>query len=63
MKINGELAVVFRETIIERDLTIKEAAQLLHRSETVVNMILRGEHVGPKTLRRIERAFPELTTA
>lgn len=62
MKVNGELAQIFRDEIIEQDLTIKEVARMMNRSTSTVHEILRGGLVGAKTLKRIEKVFPKLVS-
>ncbi len=57
-KSNGVLAAAFRAEIETRDLAIKEVAAMIHRSESRVFAVLRGEKVGRKTIRQIEIAFP-----
>lgn len=59
-KVNGELAKALRAEIETQDLTMKEVAAKIHRSQTVVFVILRGEHVSRKTLRQVELAFPQV---
>lgn len=59
-KANGVLAKALRDEINRRDLTIKEAAALIHRSDQVVYTLLRGEKVGKRTLTQVEIAFPQV---
>ena len=59
-KVNGVLAEAFRSEIYLQDLTIKEVAGMIHRSETVVYTILRGDKVGDRTIKQVEKAFPSV---
>ena len=59
-KSNGVLASALRAEIYRRDLTIKEVAVLIHRSDRVVNKLLAGERVGDKTIVQVEIAFPSV---
>jgi uncharacterized membrane protein len=59
-KVNGELAKALRDEIETQDLTIKEVASRIHRSPSVVFVVLRGEKVSRKTIRQIELAFPQV---
>jgi predicted transcriptional regulator len=59
-KVNGVLAKALRDEIETQDLTIKEVANRIHRSSSVVFVVLRGEKVSRKTIRQIELAFPQV---
>lgn len=57
-KTNGVLAKALRIEINQRDLSIKEVAVLIHRSEPVVFKLLSGKSVSERTMAQVEKAFP-----
>lgn len=57
---NGTLAKALRVEINRMDLSIKEVAVMIHRSEPVVFKILSGKPVSDRTMAQVEKAFPSV---